>query len=135
MARASRSDRVYDAPTEPDDGSDEPAAGQGYGIAEIRERHPKAYDRWTPQADASLTAGYLAGMTIDQLAAEFERQPSAIQRRPERIAFAAMTRAPTTWARKTSTTTPRRTFLDAGELVGFDDEAGFFLDLAGHARV
>ncbi|GIE93307.1 hypothetical protein [Paractinoplanes rishiriensis] len=88
-------DWIFDAAREPDEPDEGGAAGDGRSIAEIREKHRKAYDRWTPQADAKLAAGYLAGKTIDQLAVEFERQPSAIQRRLERVAFAAMTRART----------------------------------------
>jgi hypothetical protein len=48
------------------------------GIGEIRERHHKAYDRWSPEAEAELVAAYLAGRSIEQLAADFERQPRAI---------------------------------------------------------
>jgi hypothetical protein len=65
------------------------------GIGEIRQRHPKAYDRWSPEAEAELVAGYLAGRSIEQLAAEFERQPSAIQRRLEKHAFAEWSRSRT----------------------------------------
>jgi hypothetical protein len=84
-------DWVYDGPGEANiDGGtvdvDRP------GIGAIREVHRKAYDRWTPQLDARLVAAYLAGRSVDELAADFERQPSAIQRRLERLAFAAMTR-------------------------------------------
>jgi hypothetical protein len=61
------------------------------GIGEIRERHRKAYDRWTPETDAKLVASYLAGRRIEQLAADFERQPSAIVRRLEKLAFAELT--------------------------------------------
>ncbi|WP_229068991.1 hypothetical protein [Actinoplanes sp. DH11] len=86
-------DWIYDAARGPDADAGYDAATERPGIAEVRERHRKAYDPWTPRLDADLAAAYLAGRTIDQLAAEFERQPSAIQRRLERIAFAAMTRA------------------------------------------
>ncbi|KAB1912279.1 hypothetical protein AB0J94_33045 [Micromonospora noduli] len=89
-------DWVYDPPDE-EDGYDLADAGVGLksdpaGIAEIRQRHPKAYDPWTPQADSELMKGYLAGHSIDELAVSFERQPSAIQRRLERLAFAEMSR-------------------------------------------
>jgi hypothetical protein len=63
----------------------------GPGIGEIRERHKKAYDLWTPEADAELLASYLAGRAVAQLAADFERQPNAIVRRLEKLAFAELT--------------------------------------------
>ncbi|AXO37782.1 hypothetical protein [Micromonospora sp. B006] len=87
---------VYDPPAEEDgyDLADTGAGpkGQPSGIAAIRQRHPQAYDQWTRQADSALVKGYLAGRSIDELAASFERQPSAIQRRLERLAFAEMSR-------------------------------------------
>ncbi|NMO50918.1 hypothetical protein HH310_06895 [Actinoplanes sp. TBRC 11911] len=83
---------VWDARHGSVDGSND-VVGEPSGIDEIRERHPKAYDRWTGRADAELAAGYLAGRTIEELAVEFQRQPSAIRRRLEKIAFAAMTQA------------------------------------------
>jgi hypothetical protein len=86
-------DWVFDAAREPDDDGEDAALDQRPGISEIRKVHRKAYDRWTPRADADLAAAYLAGRSIEQLAASFERQPSAIKRRLERLAFAAMTRA------------------------------------------
>ncbi|MEV4642458.1 hypothetical protein AB0J80_34455 [Actinoplanes sp. NPDC049548] len=95
-APASEPDWVYDTAVEPDVGDEESPSADRPDIAKIRERHRKAYDRWTPRADAELAAAYLAGQTIEQLAADFQRQPSAIQRRLEKIAFAAMTRARTT---------------------------------------
>jgi DNA-directed RNA polymerase specialized sigma24 family protein len=86
-------DWVFDAAREPDGDGEGAGLDERPGIAEIRKRHRKAYDRWSPRADAELAAAYLAGRSIEQLAASFERQPSAIRRRLERLAFAAMTRA------------------------------------------
>ncbi|RAO23041.1 hypothetical protein MED15_01436 [Micromonospora noduli] len=92
----SEPDWVYDPPAE-EDGYDLADAGtvpesHPPKIAGIRQRHPQAYDRWTRQADSDLVKGYLAGRSIDELAVSFERQPSAIQRRLERLAFAEMSR-------------------------------------------
>ncbi len=83
-------DWVYDGPGEPDWDGEAASTDERPGIGEIRERHPKAYDRWTPQAEAEMVAAYLAGRSIDQLAVDFERQPSAILRRLEKVAFAEM---------------------------------------------
>jgi DNA-directed RNA polymerase specialized sigma24 family protein len=86
-------DWVFDTSREPDDSGDYAAATEDrLGVGEIGERHPKAYDRWTPPADADLVTAYLAGRRIEELAEDFGRQPSAIQRRLERLAFVEMTR-------------------------------------------
>jgi DNA-directed RNA polymerase specialized sigma24 family protein len=82
---------VFDPPHEPDwDDGTTGGPTRRAGIGEIRERYGRAYDPWTPQAEAELVAAYLAGRSIDQLAADFERQPSAILRRLEKAAFAEM---------------------------------------------
>jgi hypothetical protein len=85
-------DWVLDGTRGPDSGGEGADVGERPGISEIRERHRKAYDRWTPKAEADLVAAYLAGQSIDQLAADFERQPSAIRRRLEKAALAEMDR-------------------------------------------
>ena len=89
-------DWVYDPPDEEDgyDPEDTGVSPQSHppGVAEIRQRHPQAYEPWTPQADSELMTGYLAGRSIDDLAVTFERQPSAIQRRLERLAFTELSR-------------------------------------------
>ena len=84
-ATTSEPDWVYDPPGELDP-SDKALAGEA--IPGIRQRHPMAYERWSPEAEAKLVAGYLAGRTVDELAVEFGRRPSAIQRRLEQHAFA-----------------------------------------------
>ena len=89
-------DWVYDTPREPEVDDVAVVLDERPGIGAIREQHRKAYDRWSPAADARLVAGYLAGGTVEQLAAEFERQPSAIQRRLERLAFVEMSERRTT---------------------------------------
>jgi hypothetical protein len=81
----SEPDWVYDPPGEPDPSND---AAAGEETSGLRQRHPMAYERWTAEAEAKLVAGYLAGRSVDQLAVEFGRRPSAIQRRLERHAFA-----------------------------------------------
>jgi hypothetical protein len=57
-------------------------------INEIRQRHPKAYERWSSAADALLLEGYVRdGRSIRELALEFDRQPSAIESRLKKLAF------------------------------------------------
>jgi hypothetical protein len=81
----SEPDWVYDPPGEPDP-SDEAVAGEE--TQGVRQRPPMAYERWSPEAEAKLVAGYLAGRSIDELAVEFGRRSTAIQRRLEQHAFA-----------------------------------------------
>ncbi len=50
-------------------------------LAQIKTRYPKAYERWTPDEDAALTAMYRAGAPMVAMAGRFKRQPSAIRSR------------------------------------------------------
>ena len=50
-------------------------------MAEIKQVHAKAYQPWTPEDDAQLTNAYRAGATVQALAEQFQRQPSAIRSR------------------------------------------------------
>ncbi len=54
---------------------------KAYNLDEIRQKYPKAYERWTPDEDMQLRAKYQEGIGIDDLASYFERQPSAIRSR------------------------------------------------------
>jgi hypothetical protein len=68
---------------EPDthSGTNQAASGPAYQVAEIRQKHPNAYARWTPEDDAALVAAHQAGHRVDSLADTFGRQPSAIRSR------------------------------------------------------
>lgn len=57
-----------------------PPAGT-YSIAKIRVRHPRAYEPWSPDEDARLLCMHRQSAPIAVLAAEFQRQPSAIRSR------------------------------------------------------
>lgn len=50
-------------------------------LDEIRQTHPNAYKKWTPEEDAHLKQSYAQGLSIDVLATTFQRQPSAIRSR------------------------------------------------------
>src|SRR5436309_689717 len=58
-------------------------------MAIIKQKHPRAYERWTPNEDTDLTAMYAQGTSLDQLVAHFQRQPSAIRSRLEKLASRA----------------------------------------------
>ena len=56
-------------------------------IARIKQRYPKAYDKWTPEDDLLLEARYREGANLDQLSGLFRRQPSAITSRLFKLKF------------------------------------------------
>lgn len=71
-------------------GMDEPSATARPTFDEIRTRHPNAYERWTAPDDSLLLAGYRDGRSIEDLAQEFSRQPSAIESRLSKLALQAL---------------------------------------------
>lgn len=50
-------------------------------LAAIREKHPRAYEKWTDQEDAELRSLHEGGSSTNSMAAHFQRQPSAIESR------------------------------------------------------
>jgi len=54
-------------------------------MAAIKRKHPRAYERWTQDEDTRLATLYAQGTPIDELAAHFQRQPSAIRSRLEKL--------------------------------------------------
>jgi len=54
-------------------------------MAEIKEKYPRAYERWTATENASLIAMHYRGVPFDELVARFQRQPSAIRSRLEKL--------------------------------------------------
>jgi DNA-directed RNA polymerase specialized sigma24 family protein len=54
-------------------------------LAQIKERHRRAYERWTPEEDASLRQQHAEGRSMGELAEAFQRQPSAIRSRLQRL--------------------------------------------------
>lgn len=50
-------------------------------MAEIRQAHPRAYEKWLAEEDAKLTSLFCSGSSIRELAQTHERQPSAIRSR------------------------------------------------------
>lgn len=56
-------------------------------MAEVRGRHPKAYDRWTPEDDRRLADLHEAGWDEADLASEFGRKPSAIRSRLRKLGW------------------------------------------------
>ncbi|MDS3861567.1 Holliday junction resolvase-like protein [Thermosynechococcaceae cyanobacterium BACA0444] len=54
-------------------------------IAKIRQRYPRAYEPWEAQEDFQLGQRFQQGQSIQQLATQFQRQPSAIQSRLRKL--------------------------------------------------
>jgi len=54
---------------------------KSYSLDEIRQKYPRAYEKWTSEEDERLTSRYQAGLDLLELAAIFQRQPSAIESR------------------------------------------------------
>jgi DNA-binding NarL/FixJ family response regulator len=50
-------------------------------FAEIRRRHPRAYEKWTPDEERQLQTLVLAGCTVAQIAGTLQRQRGAIRSR------------------------------------------------------
>jgi ATP-dependent DNA helicase RecQ len=62
-----------------------PPSAQDERLETIRRQHPRAYEKWTPEEDADLLSLYAAGTQLTGLVAHFQRQPSAIRSRLERL--------------------------------------------------
>jgi DNA-directed RNA polymerase specialized sigma24 family protein len=54
---------------------------KSYNVDEVRQQHPKAYEKWSSNEDEELRKKYNEGMGISELASFFQRQPGAIQSR------------------------------------------------------
>ncbi len=53
----------------------------------IKHEHPRAYERWTDEEDARLSAMHERGQTLAEMAQQLERQPSAIRSRLAKLAL------------------------------------------------
>ena len=57
----------------------------GLSVDEIRRKYPKAYTEWTGEEESLLIAELARGKSIDELAERFQRQPSAIRSRLQKL--------------------------------------------------
>ncbi|MEG4309464.1 MULTISPECIES: hypothetical protein [unclassified Microcoleus] len=51
----------------------------------IRQKYPRAYVKWSQDEDENLKQEYASGQQIDELAQRFQRQPSAIRSRLQKL--------------------------------------------------
>jgi predicted amidophosphoribosyltransferase len=56
-------------------------ASKAYSVEEIRKKHQRAYEKWSPLEDEMLTSGYQKGLTISELAQKHQRKEGAIRSR------------------------------------------------------
>ncbi|WP_329377011.1 hypothetical protein [Streptomyces sp. NBC_01716] len=61
------------------------SSSKTYSVDEVRRRHGKAYQRWTPEDEQLLLQLHAAGEEVEGLAQRFDRQPSAIRARLVRL--------------------------------------------------
>jgi hypothetical protein len=62
-----------------------PAKSYEERMAEIHEKHPRAYEPWEEEEDADLTRFFKAGMTVMIIAHKLQRQPGAIGSRLKKL--------------------------------------------------
>ncbi|UBF24378.1 hypothetical protein K9N68_22085 [Kovacikia minuta CCNUW1] len=58
---------------------------KSYSKEEIRKQYPRAYEDWNAEEDEQLRLQYAQQVPIDKIAAEFQRQPSAIKSRLKKL--------------------------------------------------
>lgn len=56
-------------------------------LEKIKQKHPRAYEKWVPEEEFLLLEKYQKGASLLQLAQEFKRQPSAISGRLFKLRF------------------------------------------------
>jgi hypothetical protein len=54
-------------------------------LSRLREKHPRAYEKWTEEEDARLRAEFAKGIARAELAALLRRRPSAIKSRLQKL--------------------------------------------------
>jgi DNA-binding NarL/FixJ family response regulator len=57
-------------------------------MEEIRQAHPRAYEKWTAEDDDRLRELFRSGTPLKEIARELQRQPSAIRSRLTRLNLA-----------------------------------------------
>jgi len=58
---------------------------KSYSVAEIREKHPTAYEKWTKEGEQKLISEYNNGKTIKELSELLGRQPGGIRSRLKKL--------------------------------------------------
>jgi two-component SAPR family response regulator len=56
-----------------------------YSVQEIRKTYSHAYETWTKEEDERLRQAYTKGVTINNLANDFQRNPGGIRSRLKKL--------------------------------------------------
>jgi DNA-directed RNA polymerase specialized sigma24 family protein len=60
---------------------DQPEQGKSYSIEEIRQKHLRAYEKWSVEEDTQLTELFRSRMSVAEIAKKLQRQSGAIHSR------------------------------------------------------
>jgi DNA-directed RNA polymerase specialized sigma24 family protein len=60
---------------------------KSYSIEETRKQYPRAYESWGADEDEQLRLQYDQQASIDEIATDLQRQPSAIKSRLKKLGF------------------------------------------------
>ena len=61
------------------------ARGKLVALDKLREKHPRAYQPWTPREDNQLAEMHKRGLSLDAMSTQLGRQPGAVRIRLERL--------------------------------------------------
>lgn len=67
------------------DSEKQASSPKSYSVKAVREIHPRAYEPWTKSEDERLKQRYQQGVTINNLAKEFQRKPGGIRSRLKKL--------------------------------------------------
>ncbi|NQU25203.1 MAG: DUF3276 family protein [Candidatus Nealsonbacteria bacterium] len=62
---------------------------KSYSVEQKRQMDPRAYEPWTEKEQQRLKEGFARGVSVEQLAQEHGRGPTAIRRRLERLGLSS----------------------------------------------
>ena len=63
---------------------------KGYKVDMVREKYPKAYEKWTTEEDEQLKMSFREGVSIKDMAIFFQRQPSAVRSRLSKLGLSPL---------------------------------------------
>nr|WP_321512954.1 helix-turn-helix domain-containing protein [uncultured Pseudodesulfovibrio sp.] len=58
---------------------------KSYSIEGKKEKHPKAYEKWTPEEEKELAQRYEQGIPIPEIAEQLGRNPGGIRSRLQKL--------------------------------------------------
>ena len=61
------------------------STGEKYTVEDIRQDHPRAYEKWNTVEDGRLRQLFQSGKSVKEIAVAMRRQPGAIRSRLEKL--------------------------------------------------